>query len=301
MDDQQDSPHFKIGTDEENPDTLLQAEISDQRVDKLSQRVTVIAILIPCIVILIMVFGYFDIKKRFVAIQGSGEKEVKSLSKNIESSYSSLSVQFAKLDKTVQEKITGIEEQAGGLQKDLKNIHNSLKSLYASKSSRKELKILIGKLDKKFAVIEKNINALAAAIKNLDNKINQNFTEINEAVSGSKAETTEVKQQVAALAESMIDRKDLEIALKAEQQSYQQHMADLSTDVKKNVAMARVKIKELEKRLSALEKRPIPAPEPPAPSAPQPTPATAPAQPSKPPAASPDTPSSGEIIEQDIQ
>ena len=146
MDEHKDSPHFQIGTEEENPDTLLQSEISDRRVDKLSQRVTFIAILIPCIVILIMVFGYFDIKKRFVAIEGSGEKDVQNLSENIESSYSSLSVQFAKLEKSIQEKTAAIERETGALKKDISKVNASIKRLDSSKASRKELKNLIAKL-----------------------------------------------------------------------------------------------------------------------------------------------------------
>jgi len=137
-----------------------------------------------------MVFGYFNIKKRFVAVQGSGQKEVQSLSENIESSYSSLSVQFAKLDKTIQEKVAAIGKEAGSLKKDLNKVNASVKSLGASKSDKKELKNLIAKLNKKFAAIEKNTKLLAGNVKTLEDKIAQDLIGITDTISGSNSEVT---------------------------------------------------------------------------------------------------------------
>jgi archaellum component FlaC len=297
MDDHQNSSHFEIGTDQENPDTLLQSDTSDHRVDKLSQRVTIIAILIPCLVCIVMVIGYFGIKKRFVAVQGSGEKEVQSLSKNIESSYSSLSVQFAKLDKTIQEKVAAIEKETASLKKDFTKVSASIKSLEASKSGKRDLKNLIAKLNKKFAAIEKNTKLLAINVKTLEDKIDQDLKGITDTISGSDSEVTRLKEELAAISASVIGREDLEIALRAEQQSYQERLANMSDDYKKKIAMAQMKLKELEKRLRSVEEKPTRSAEKP----------SAPAAPSEPssspekPAPTVEAPTSGEIVEQDIQ
>ena len=101
----------------------------------------------------------------------------------------------------------------------------------------------------------------------------------------------------------VLERKDLEIALKAEQQSYRQHLTDVSDDFHKQVAMTQVKLKELEKRLKSVEKKPPPSAEKPAAPAAPPAPSPPPEKsvPSEKPAPPVEVPPTGKIIEQDIQ
>ena len=54
---------FKMQTDDEKSDFQSQEDIHDFQVEKLSKRVTRISILIPCLIVVITLAVYFDLKK----------------------------------------------------------------------------------------------------------------------------------------------------------------------------------------------------------------------------------------------
>ncbi len=47
---------FKFSIDEDSPDTLLREDLQDSRIDKLSRRITILAVLIPCIIGVVLFF-----------------------------------------------------------------------------------------------------------------------------------------------------------------------------------------------------------------------------------------------------
>ncbi len=70
---EKDPTKFRIRIDDESPDTGFEEEIKDRRIEKLSQRITFVSILIPCLIAVILFVAYFDIKKRVGSMHSSGE------------------------------------------------------------------------------------------------------------------------------------------------------------------------------------------------------------------------------------
>ena len=91
-------PEFKMRMDNGETESLFAEERSDLRLEKLTQKVTIISILLPVLIGVILVISYLDIKSRVTTVQDTGESGVQSLSQNLESRFSSLSVKFAALE-----------------------------------------------------------------------------------------------------------------------------------------------------------------------------------------------------------
>ena len=287
----QNSSQFKIGADEESPDSLFQAEIADQRVDKLNQRLTIFAILIPCLVCIILFVYYLDMKKRFITVQGAGEKNVQNLSENLESTYASQSQRFAKLEETINNKISSIEKSTALLKKNLeklekddKAINKTLKKIIASKSEKKDVNRAIAETNKKLDPIQTDLTKFTSDFK-------QELERVSGTVDATNRKIDKFQADLATLSSDLIGPKELALALKAEQIIYQRKLTQTSKNLEDQIAATRKALKELDRllKLSKLQ-RPVKSE----------GSVTAEKLEVKP--ASPETsPEFGKIIEQDIQ
>jgi chromosome segregation ATPase len=296
------SSHFKFGEDEESPDKLFEAEITEQRVDKLSQRLTLISVLIPCLVGILLFLAYMDMNKRFITVEGTGEKEFKNLSENMESSYSSLSVQFAKLDEAMKTKVSAIEKAVGTMKNDLGRTDSTLaktvKSIQAEKAGKKDLAGAVSKINKKFVPIHEDLKKIVSYINQLEERIKQNIENLAGSVEKVNSDIENLENEMSTLSSAKIDQKAFELALKVEQKSYLQKLNQTSKDLEDQIASTQNRINDLERLLKRLEAVPKTKPLAPAPPQEQAEQAETPEKQAEKPSP---LPPPGKIIEQDIQ
>ena len=58
-----ESKKFEMQLDDETPEFQVQEDLDDLKVEKLHKRITRISIIIPCLVVIIILAAYFDLKK----------------------------------------------------------------------------------------------------------------------------------------------------------------------------------------------------------------------------------------------
>ena len=64
MNHQDDTSRFTIRGAQTEPDAVYMADADNLRIEKLSTRVTLVAVLIPCLLVVVLVIAYLDIKNR---------------------------------------------------------------------------------------------------------------------------------------------------------------------------------------------------------------------------------------------
>ena len=138
---------FKIGGDDEEPDTVMQNELQELKIEKLSQRVMLLTILIPCMIGVIIIISYLNIKGLVTRTKDSGAIGVQKLSKDLESKFSSLSLEQAKLKEVQKKKLPSLEKNSAFLQTRLKKIQETLKNLESSKIERDELSRVVERMN----------------------------------------------------------------------------------------------------------------------------------------------------------
>ena len=70
--------------DVEITDSIYQQEINSLKIDKLSNRVTIISIIIPCLIGAILIFGYLDMKERVVDVDITKNSQFEKISQQLE-------------------------------------------------------------------------------------------------------------------------------------------------------------------------------------------------------------------------
>ena len=277
---------FKIRLDDESPDLQYKEEIEDQRVKKLSRRITIISIIIPCLIGVILFFVYRDLKMRVGIIHDTGTTEVKTLSKELELRFSSLSVKQADLENALNKRIESLEKTTASLQTNLKEATTAIKYI---RSARKEDNIktasAIETINQTLSPIPKNLKNIASDIKNVDHKFARELASISQMIDSTKNDLKKINADIAAFSINVVDQKALDLALKNQDKTYQQAMRQLTSDLE-------TKIKSVEKKIQKLEKAEVLSERPKQ----KPAPVTKPK-----PAKQTVAPKPGTIIEQDIQ
>ena len=218
-----ESTKFKIRIDDEGTETQFQDEIDDPQIEKLNKRITRISILILCLVGLIILVAYFDLKKNILQIDRTGAKGVQTLYKQQEN-----------MEEILTNKIASLEKTSDSLQANLKEATTAIKYIRsARKIDNKKMASDFAAIDKTLASIPKDLENLTSSVKEIDHKFSKELENIAQTVKKAKVDLLKIQADIDSLSNAKVDKKTLDRALKKQQKSYQQELRRLKSDLEK--------------------------------------------------------------------
>ena len=219
-------PEFRFNADEQGPDEFYHEEMKDLRVEKLNQRITLISILLPCLIAVVIYFGYRDLTGRVHQGRDSGNLEVQKLSNQMEAlskkfnekliAFSTtLSTQDQNFGNSISDKLNTINSNIEVLNQSMKSLNENLeqtksaiKKIDAAKADKKSQEAAIAKLKadldplknefQSLTNIRGDIKSVSSEIKNLENQFTEEITKA--------AENTEKFKKEYDLLQASIDR-----------------------------------------------------------------------------------------------
>ena len=292
-----DSSKFDIPIDEESPDSQFREEIDGPVVEQLNKRITRISILVLCLAAVIILIGYFDIKKRLEVIDSAGNTGVQSLSKNVESRFSSLSVQQAKLEEALTKKIQLLEKSTASIQTNLKEALTAIKYIRsARKSDNKTAASAMTVVENTLAAIPKDLERITSKISTVDEKYAKELSVILKSVTTINNDFKKIEADIASLSSEKLDQDELDVAMKTQLTAYMKALNQLTSNFEDKIKSLETTVKKLQQRLTVkkTQKQITPAQTPQ--SKPPPNNQVQTTKPAKEPA----RPRPGTIVEQDI-
>lgn len=224
--------------DDERPDLQLQDEADTSQLEKLNKRMTRLSILIPCLVGAILVAAYFNIKTHLSQVNTTGTVGVQTLSKELESKFSSLSVREAALEESM-------EKTTAALQKSSEEASTAIRYIRAArKSDNQQTADSIEKIEKTLASMSKNLEKISSDLKSLDQALTQKMMNFSET---GKNDVAKIRSDMAALKTAMVNKKVVDSALKDQQEIYQIALRKLASNLEDKIEHLEKKLKELEK------------------------------------------------------
>lgn len=231
---EENPPEFKFNADDQDPEAFYREEIKDLRVEKLSLRITLLSILLPCLVAVAIFFAYRDLTGRVDHSQDTGSFEVQRLSRRLEdlskkfndkliTFSTTLSTQDKDFDTTISGKLAAINKNVDALNKNLKSLNDNLnqtkstvKNLAASKADKKSQDAAFAKFNAALKPLEKELQSLAvlrqelktvsAGIKNLESKLDQKLAEVATAAEQSQKDYAQLQTSITRLSDDKIDK-----------------------------------------------------------------------------------------------
>ena len=232
-------PEFKFNADDQEPEVFYHEEIKDLRVEKLSQRVTLIAILLPCILGIALYFGYRNLTGKLTQDQDTGYLEVQKLSRDIDdlskkfnqkliTFSTTLSAQDKDFDTSLKEKLSAINNNVDLLSKELKSFKQDLKQtksniskLEKSKVDRKSQEAAITKINASLEPLRKDIQGLAdirldlktvsSDIKNLEESLKIQLAEVVANSEQARKDYNQIQSSITLLSGEKIDKETLDL------------------------------------------------------------------------------------------
>lgn len=284
-----ESSGFRMRIDGEDTDTEYEEQIGDLRISKLSQRVTIITILIPCLFGAMLFFAYLNMKKDVDTTFISEAEEVRKLSKVFESRLSALSLENKTREESLAGKLSDIDKTIGSLKGKVEQNRKKANTITATKASKKAVSASVSKIDTSITGLQQDLVALSKEIKDLDTTLKGELGGLADALDQQEQDDEGLRKELV----------DLAVQLDDLQKTYQQKLNQVKKVLEAKIVAVQKEIGRIERTQPKTESLPrttpkkITSPAPATVPGPIPGPADAPAQ-------SPVAPKPGTIIEQDI-
>ncbi len=252
-------PEFMFEGDDQESDEFYQEEMKDLRIEKLSQRVTILSILMPCLIAVALYFGYRDLTRRVHQETESGNTEVQQLASQMEAlskqfnekliTFSTtLSAQDRDFDKTVTDRLGSISKSIEVLNQNQENLNAALeqtgKNLEAFSSYRADIKenaADIARITADLAPIKKDLRSLgdvsrdmkavSSEIENLKSRIAAELAAMSGTIDKFAGDNESLKESVTRQLNDKIDKTALAVELlmfKKNQTLHSQDIAELN-------------------------------------------------------------------------
>jgi chromosome segregation ATPase len=261
-------PEFRFNSDDQEPDEFYQEEVKDLRIEKLSQRITLISILLPCLIAVAIYLGYRDLTGRVNQGQDSGNIEVQKLSnqmqelsKKFDEKLNTFSTALAAQDQDIDNSISG---KLNTINNNIEVLNQSMKAL---DQNLKQTKSALTKLDKT-KVDKKNQEAAIAKLEADLNPLKTEFQSLTEIRADLKSVSSEIKNLASRFTEEMQKNAENTAKFKKEYDLFQTSIASqLSEKIdkaalgvellmfKKNQGINAQEITRLVERLDSIQKQ----------------------------------------------
>ncbi len=195
-------------------------EINTIKIDKLSNKVTIISIIIPCLIGAILIFAYLDMKERVVDVDVTKQSQVDKISEQLEVKLNALDVKIAKNRFDLDNKLPEIEKKTLSLE-------GQTAKLASTKADNSSVKTKLSKLEKRIAnnakqdkttlqtierVNKQTLTTIQENQTHFDNtakQIKDEFTLFKEEFDARLLELSEYEQEIGSLRKnlSLLDKK----------------------------------------------------------------------------------------------
>ena len=199
---------------EEIQAAMYHQEVNTLKIEKLSNRVTIISVIIPCIIIAVLAFAYLDMKERVVDVDQTQGSQVKHLADKLDEKLNALDVRIAGVKFHMDEALPEIEKKNQAMA-------NQLAKLSTDKADQKSVQTTVKKLEKKIRTNAGQDKTTLAAME----RINQDL------LAAIKENNTQFKSKSAQIKHEMQLFKEEFDARLMELYAYEQQLAQLSKSV----------------------------------------------------------------------
>jgi chromosome segregation ATPase len=238
------SKKFEMPMDDDIPEFRVQEDLDDLKVEKLHKRITRISIIIPCLVVIIILAAYFDLKKNLSSVNNQGNMGVQTLSKELESRFSSLSIKEANIEETLAKKIAALETATNSLQNATKEATTAIRYIRsARKKDNENTESAIKKIETTLASIPKDLEKISSDLRAIDKTSSAKLVIFSQFMDSSKNDLQTIRSEISSLKSSKADRTDL----KDQQKVYQLALRQLTTNLEGRIKSVENMLKELGK------------------------------------------------------
>jgi chromosome segregation ATPase len=156
--------------------SMHQEESNTLKLDKLSNRVTIISIIIPCLIGAILIFAYLGMQETVIGVNKEKQSKILEITEQFGAKSNAFDVELAKVSAMLEKKLPEIE-------KKIKKLEASLAKLSTTKADKKKTIKDIAWLSSQNIKNKKLVNQIGKTGKNNQALINESKTKFETDIS----------------------------------------------------------------------------------------------------------------------
>lgn len=272
-------PEFRFDGDEQEPETFYHEELKDLRVEKLSQRLTLLTILLPCLTAVAIYFGYQNLSDRVGQSNDAGSLEVQRLSKELEdlsrnfnekliTFSTTLSTQDKDFGTSIEGRLFAIKKNMDELQSEfksfgddlsqgLKQSQDTIEKLKASKADKKDLAVAVEKINaaikplqdelQELNTIKKDLITASSDIKKLETKLTNNLVVLSAKTDQFGKDYEQLAASLTKLSDNTVDKDGLALEIFKLKKNFQSQLSDEVVNLNQRLDAIQKKIDGIDK------------------------------------------------------
>jgi len=281
MKEHNETSRFTMRDNEAESDSIYTSDAENLRIEKLSSRITVVAVLIPCLLAVALIVVYLDLKNRVANTYSTGSMGVQNLSKDLESRFSNLSLKLAKIEDQLKGQAETLKNTTASLQVNLKKATTDLKRLSDGKPDKKALATLSKNTQASIETLQKDINDLNAAFGKFDEELASQIMLMAAGLKKDQARLAAVEKKSAQLDTEKLSKESMDLAIGLERLALQEMVKEKIRALEKKLTDLNNKIDVMDQRLKTQSQKTSPVPSTASTPNPSPPPSDTPAETSK--------------------
>lgn len=273
---EQDIFRFQLG--EEKPEPPAVDESLQRRVHKLSQRMSFLTLMLPCLIALVIYVAYRDLNLRVAQTQHSELQSVDRLAADLEQKSAALLARVSELEATMGAKLDEVSKSVFALQEGIKKAEAAIERHNTDKADKKELENSAARVDSALAVMTKDVqgltrevqglapfreelgsasalrndlNTVSARLQKLENSLGKDLTGLAGYMDRNKAEFAQIKTEIAKLQSSKIGEESIELEILKAKKSYQAALDQEMARIEKTLSTIQRRLDQIERAFAA--------------------------------------------------
>lgn len=230
---------FVLGSDEALAGReIYQEQAHNRRIEKLSLKVTLISVLIPCAIGILMAYFTMDMRDKLSRIENSGSVEMSKFEEQLTERLATLGTEnseFQKsLDVKITERIATMDKTVAAVQSRIGKTEKDIGNLSSYKADNAALSADLQRLKTETLALKKDMSGLSSQNAKLSGLLAE-LQKKSLDISGIKSSNDSLKQEIAKLKADNIDKGDLATELKKQKVFYQLEIQELSGKFDKKI------------------------------------------------------------------
>ena len=280
---EQDKFRFQLGEEEPEPPAIDEA--LQRRVHKLSQRMSFLTLMLPCLIALVLYVAYRDISLRVAQTQHSELQSVDRLAADLQLKTDAMLARVTELETTVGAKLDEASKSVFALQEGIKKTEAAVERQNTDKADKKELQDSAARVDAALAALSKDVQghtrevqgltkdlqalapfreelgsasalrndvaSVSARLQKLENSLGKDLTGLAGYMDRNKAELTQIKTELANLQSRKLDRESTDLEILKAKKSYQTALDQEMSRIEKTLSAIQRRLDQIERAFAS--------------------------------------------------
>jgi chromosome segregation ATPase len=276
---EQDKFRFQLGDEEPEPPAIDEA--LQRRVHKLSQRMSFLTLMLPCLIALVLYVAYRDISLRVAQTQYSELQSVDRLAADLKLKTDAMLARVTELETAVGAKLDEVSKSVPALQEGIKKTEAAVERQNTDKADKKELQDSAARVDAALAALSKDlqghtrevqgltkdlqalapfreelgsasalrndITSVSARLQKLENSLGKDLTGLAGYMDRNKTELTQIKTELANLQSRKLDRESIDLEILKAKKSYQTALDQEMSRIEKTLSAIQRRLDQIER------------------------------------------------------